>query len=118
MGFFKETSVNIGDIKPGSINKVEWVFDQVKKSDIAINPNGTYAIVPACGCTANFEVLEDKIVANYTDNGNTLGPIGKSVTVYYNDVGVETMLKNKKGVDVYNPALGKTVLMFSANVVR
>lgn len=119
MALYKETSVNVGDIKAGQQNvKVEWFFDQLKKEDLAVTPEGKYAIQPSCGCTANFDVLDDRIVAHYNDGGNNVGLVSKAVTVYYNDAHVDVMVKNTKGVETYNPALGKTVLMFSANVIK
>lgn len=119
MGLFKETSVNMGDIRPGQSDVlIEWFFDQLTKDDIAVDSEGKFAIAPSCGCTASFEVLEDRIIAKYNDSGNTIGPVSKSATVYYKSGDTPVKVVNNRGVETYNPDLGKTVLFFTVNVVK
>lgn len=123
MGLFKDVSVNGGVIKPGQREvHIEWLFDSLKKDDIASYMEGgvkKYAIKPSCGCTADIEVLEDRVVAKYNDGGNTIGPLSRSLTVYHSSVtGVDVFLINDRGVKIFNPALGKTVLGFTVTVER
>lgn len=120
---FKQTSVKLEPIKAGQKNvPVEWLFDSITKEDIAsyVDAKGEtqYAIKPGCGCTASFEVLDDRIKALYSDGGNNKGAVSKSVTVYHkpSDPSVPVRSKNERGVDVFNPALGKTVLMFTVPI--
>lgn len=122
---FKDITIDIGEIKAGSKdNKVEWFFEDLKKDDIAssIDKNGKiqWHVVPSCGCTASIQVTDNSIVALYNDNGNHIGKIDKKITVYFkpDDSSTPIKAKNEKGVEVYNPLLGKTTLFLNATVKK
>lgn len=63
-------------INPGGKLQVEWFFDNLTVDQIAVKDNGEYAVIPGCGCTADIQVLEDRIIATYTDQ-NTVESVSK-----------------------------------------
>lgn len=98
---------------------VEWLFDDLGIHEIARKDNGTFAIKPGCGCTADIEVLSDRILAKYNDStvlaGKTKDTVGKTLQVFLND-GKPLFVKNEKGVKIWNPSKTNALLSFTLKV--
>lgn len=124
MQFFKQTFVNVGDIKLGQKEvKVEWEFEGMSKEDVAKYKNSSgnevFAVAPGCGCTANLEVTDKGITALYNDGGNNIGQFTKQVVVYHAPTD-DTLVRvtNEKGREMYNKKLASTTLKFMVNVTK
>jgi len=116
---FESRIVDIGTIVSGSKkNEVFWKFKNLTKEGIAKNDGGTFAIVPACGCTADIEVQSGGIKALYNDGGKNKGDILKRLSVFTKDTNGDIPLKkkNNRGVKTYNFNHPYVVLSFAANV--
>lgn len=116
---FESRIVDIGTIVSGSKkNEVFWKFQSLTKEGIAKNDDGTFAIVPACGCTADIEVQNGGIKALYNDGGKKKGDILKRLRVFTKDTNGDIPLKkkNNRGVMSYNFNHPHVVLSFAANV--
>lgn len=119
MTYFKNKVTDLGSIKAGSTNVlVEWLFEDIKKSDIAFyldkDGNKVPAIRKSCGCTAKVEVLDDRITARYTDTTKT-GSKSKTITVFLRskDSSVPVLVKNEAGKEIINRSLESVVLKFN-----
>lgn len=120
---FKSTTVNVGEIKKGQKNVVvDFEFDSLRPDEIATYVDAKGNEVPAigfsCGCTGTPEIFPDKLRVLYNDGGNVSGAITKSITVFYKPAtDILIRVKNERGVEVWNPELSKTVLVFNATAV-
>lgn len=75
MVVFKETVINLGTIKLGSVNPVSFEFEGDINTISAISPAG-------CGCVTNCRKEEpNKVLATYTPN--TLGSLSKGINVFF-----------------------------------
>jgi len=122
MKAFKNISVDVGEIKAGSKGtEVFWEFQDLTRDLIAQYTKGkdiVYLVRPKCGCTADLEILDNGIKASYNDSGNMLGDVIKRVSVYLKPKeNIPVQVKNKRGVLIPNPKLGKVTLSFTANIV-
>jgi hypothetical protein len=109
-------------IKVGSKNNIVSFFygPDLKKDDIE-------QVFPGCGCTADVQILDDRITANYTDNTSPLEiegasasnakPIEKSLTVVYKSE-EPLWTKNERGLQVVNPNKNREILKFYGNVTK
>jgi len=120
MELFKATHVDVGVIRVGQANvPVKWFFEGLTREKFALDAKGEPLVHAGCGCTASFRLEDDGIVALYSDRGGTIGPITKAITVHYKpSPGTPIYVKNDRGVDVINTALGKTVLTFTVNATQ
>ena len=116
-----------GHIKAGAKNvRVEWLFDELTKDKITKRKDGSYAIYPGCGCTASIDVLDDRLLAMYTDGTKkedikgAVKSVGKNVRVFIEVDGDEEplMIKNQRGVLVPNTKKSNALLTFAASIVR
>lgn len=121
MKAFKQKTVDIGEVVMGSSgNKVFFPFDELTVDKIATyekNGKEEYAIKRGCGCTANIEVKEDGIYAEYNDNSNKTGKFSKNLTVYLKYGTLPTRKPNARGIQVFNSGLPKVALSFTFEVV-
>ena len=110
--YFKSVNYIVSEsISPGDKGiKVEWLFEELTREQIYKESKDKYAVRPGCGCTANVEVLEDRIVATYTDSTkkdsvlkspNREMSIRKTISVFLDD-GKDLIVKNERGVDALN----------------
>lgn len=117
MSYFKESTVDLGQIKAGSNNvNVKWEFEDLTLDDIAkfkdVRGVEQYAIRPGCGCTAKFSFTEKGIEAVYTDSLKKGGKT-KSVTVYLKpEDGVPVRVQNNRNTERFNEALKTVVIVF------
>lgn len=111
---FKNLKADLGEIKPGSTNKVIWEFEG--------NEEDIVKIQPGCGCTADCKVEGNTIIAMFTesDRGTKLQypsgsyPVSKNVTVYLKD-SEDLQIETPAGI-VYNPNKKRETLTFIARV--
>ena len=119
---FKSTVAETVDIKAGQKNvNIEWPFEDLKPHELATykdsSGNDKLAIAFGCGCTGTPELLSDRLCVKYNDSGNNKGLVSKALTVFYKDSeDTPVRVRNEKGVEIFNPNLGKTVLTFSVNI--
>lgn len=109
-------------IKPGQKKvHIEWIFDDLSTHEIARKSDGTFAIFPGCGCTADIEVLSDRIVARYNDSTklgkNSSTKVGKTVRVFMDD-GEPLYIKNERGVSELNSSNKENALLSFSLVVK
>lgn len=89
-----------------------------------VRRNGKVTISGNCGCTADVDILPDRIVAKYNDNtkkDEVLALPGKVMTVSKNlrvflKDGKPLKVKNERGVETYNQQKATTTLFFHVNV--
>lgn len=96
---------------------LEW---QLEKGDGSMIEQ----VVPGCGCTADVDILPDRIVAKYNDNtkkeevlalpGKVM-TVSKNLRVFLKD-GKPLKVKNERGVETYNQQKATTTLFFHVNV--
>ncbi len=119
MALFKYDTINIGNIKAQSKQTIFWQFDEAKRSDIAtFTQNGIiqYAVEKNCSCQGTVKVSDSGLFLEYSDKG-WIGDVEKEIKVFHSLPGEPVMVKNDRGIDVFNPKLGYTVLKFTAKVV-
>lgn len=117
MGLFKQTLVKYPNIiKRGKTAVIEWFYDETSKDEIE-------DARPGCSCTANIEILDDRIRAVYTDNtpesafqNREVEMINKNINVYFKD-GKPLMIK-RRGRDVRNPDKKRQTLSFHVSVTK
>lgn len=120
---FKNLISNVDKVKPGTSKvKLEWFYDKLKKEDIALKPDGSYAIKPSCGCTANVVVTDESIKAFYSDNtylseGEKSKTVSKYLTVYLKDE-LPVFVKNPVGTTIYNVNKSKIILTFNVKIEK
>jgi len=90
-----------------------------KSTTVDAKGNTVPAIGFSCGCTGTPEIMGNALRVLYNDGGNVSGKITKSITVYYKPPNEDVLVrvKNERGVEVFNPELSKTVLVFTATAV-
>lgn len=126
--YFKSVNyIHPDPISPGQKNvRVEWLFEDLTKDQIDLKENGNYAVIPGCGCTANIEVLDDRIVATYSDtttekkvreSQNRELQIGKNLRVYLKD-GKPLRAKNDRGVMGWNVKGKENVILAFTVIVQ
>ena len=118
---FKNTRIDIGEILPGSITLVEFPYEGNKEDIVDVRPS--------CGCTADPQILDDKITLQFTEsdahtrnllsNLDTQFPSGywpfvKSVTVFLND-GKDLKVMGDNGL-VFNNDKDKIIIEFMGKV--
>ena len=121
MSLYKETTIKLGNIKRKQKNvRAFWEFDELTKDRIETYVDSDGVTQPAvkvgCGCTASVKILDNGIEALYSDRGNVKGVVTKNITVYYKTDDLPVRIKNKNGVEMFNPQLEKTILFFEVFV--
>ena len=81
-------------------------------------------IQPGCSCTAEVEILPDRVRAIYTDNTKEtevrqmpghIKTISKNLRVFLKD-GQPLKVRNERGVEAFNAQKASTTLFFHVNV--
>jgi len=113
-------TVNIGSFKSADKGiEVVWYFDELKRSDIATyykNNKIEYAIEKNCSCQGEIQVTDTFIKLIYNDKGS-VGSISKRIILYLKDEKHPTVIKNDRGIDIFNPKLGFIELKFTGIAV-
>lgn len=117
---FKYVTVELPPIERRSEQVIFWPFqDGIGPNDIAKNKEGKYAIKPGCGCVAEITVNTDGIYALYKDQGSDKDKeFSKYIRVFFKDDLTPLIVKNERGVEVYNVQRPNQLLQLKGSYIN